>query len=352
MADFAADATLRVPGEEIQRAKREIEDDLVVDVGVQPSQRVGRTQGPSGGVGAAGAAAGGGIVGLAEDRNDLLEDVVDLLESDAGGGGGGGGGGLLKGFGLARLAGVGGTGLGAGSLLGGVGLGGLGTAGAMAAAPVAGSALLLDYLQSEEPGPVQTVGEGAGMGGEGVDSSSINWAGMPGATGVLTPTVQPEVEMTPELRSLFETEEHRFKVLAEVETVSVSGEGTNASGGSGGPQQYVPGSGGNARAPFTRIPGLVGGGGTNASSGGGGPPPATPGSGGRRAGPVGASATGRNQAQDRSDRRGGSSEIRVQNDVTIRDRRDLDRKLEQMRRDLKQELEQDLSGSGSGFSRY
>jgi hypothetical protein len=113
--------------------------------------------------------------------------------------------------------------------------------------------------------------------------------------------------------------------------------------GGGGEQESVPGSGGHAAAPHTQIPGVVGGGDVNASGGSGGAPPGTPGSGGHGAGP---DATSTNTARERQGQQGGT--ITVNNEVTVRDRRDLDRKIDRLKQDLKRDLEQTLSDSGAG----
>lgn len=81
MATFGATAELSVPDSEIERARREIEDKLEVDVSVNTD-----TTTPTSSPGAS----RGGVVTHLEEQTDLLADILDELE-DAGGLGRGGG---------------------------------------------------------------------------------------------------------------------------------------------------------------------------------------------------------------------------------------------------------------------
>lgn len=134
MTEFGAAAMLEleVPDSELRSARQAIEDgvgDVAVDVTLPPSQQRPMADG--------GASMGGmdrnALQTLAEERNEHLAELVDLLE-DSGtlptSGGGSGGGGLGAGIG---------AGIGAGGALTG-GLTALGAGGIMGAGGVAGSA--------------------------------------------------------------------------------------------------------------------------------------------------------------------------------------------------------------------
>lgn len=309
MAEFETEGVLSVVVDQssLDDARDEVEQSIgSVSVDAEASAR---TDG-----GAMGGVDTGSLVSLSEDRNDILEDILDELEDGAGGGGRGGLGGAGQ-----LLEGAGGRG------------GGGGAGGGLSSLGRTGGGLISGALTAQILG----VGNAGGLVPEGEPAMSSGPVEQ-GLAGVLS-SIFPETDRPP------------IEILGEI-LGGGGGGGASETGGqyteglTGGVDISGAGAGGDAPpgdfAPLNVMLDILTGGGDPGMGGGSGDIPTRP---SRTTGP----------SIDPGSGAGGGNAINVepQIDVAVDGlsdlQRALERGLEDAERNVLNELKRELSGSGA-----